>query len=322
MMFGAKARRAHRSATLQRNFRVRDDYAEWSESIPYKKMSLGDAACRRIVEACTISRMTNLLPHIMAGGESFFFRGGSTGVLCLHGFMASPAEIRWLGAHLAAQGYTVYAPRLPGHATDHHDMARQHWQDWYTAAVDALGILRSQCEQVFVVGHSMGGMLGLLLAANARVDGIAALATPVQFNNRSMAAAYWAKWLRPYTDQTDRSALLQTIHDEQTRRGEVVIGRVRHNLWSTAAVAELFALAGIVRGCLSSVEVPLLLVYSKADVTVSLDSRDTILANVKTQVVEQHTLEHSDHILPQDSERETVFALVADFIHRQSNPTP
>lgn len=258
----------------------------------------------------------------MSGGESFFFRGGSTGVLCLHGFMASPAEIRWLGKHLADLGSTVYGPRLPGHATNHRDMARQRWQDWYTTVEDALGILRTQCDKVFVVGHSMGGMLGLLLAANTQVDGLAALATPVLFTNPSMAAAHWAKWIRPYTDQTDTSALIQIILDEQARRGENAVGRVRHNLWSTAAVGELFALAGIVREQLSKVDVPLMLVYSEADKTVSLGNRDMIRARVKTQVVEQHTLKNSDHILPQDSERETVFQLVADFINRYSNPTP
>lgn len=258
----------------------------------------------------------------MPGGESFFFRGDSTGVLCLHGFMASPAEVRWLGKHLADLGSTVYGPRLPGHATDYRDMTRQRWQDWYAAVEDALALLRSQCKQVYVVGHSMGGMLGLLLAANTTVDGLAALAVPITFANRSMAAAPWAKWIRPYTDQTDRSKLVELINAEQTRRGENVIGRVRHNLWSTAAVGEIFALAGVVREYLPAVKVPLLAIYSEADQTVPLSNRDLLLSQVKSTVVEQHTLKQSDHILPQDSERDTVFQLVADFITRQSNPTP
>lgn len=256
----------------------------------------------------------------MPGGESFFFRGDSTGVLCIHGFMASPSEIRWLGAHLATNGRTVYGPRLPGHATDYHDMDRQRWQDWYCAVEDGLGVLRAQCERVFVVGHSMGGMLGLLLAANAQVDGLAALATPVMFPGRAMAAAGWVKLVRPYTDQTDIGPLIQTIKDEQTRRGEAVVGRVRYDQWSTAAIGEIYALSNVVRDCLPAVQAPLLLIYSEADKTVMLDNRDYVLAHVKTVPVEQHTLKQSDHILPQDSERETVFALVDEFINRHSNP--
>ena len=258
----------------------------------------------------------------MPGGDSFFFRGNTIGILCIHGFMASPAEILWLGKHLADGGYTVYGPRLPGHATDYHDMARQHWQDWYTAVQDALSVLRAQCEQVYVVGHSMGGMLGLLLAANSPIDGLAALATPVLFSNQAMANANLIKWIRPYTDQSDNSPFIQLIRDEQARRGETVVGRVRHSLWSTAAVGELFTLANVVQSCLSAVKVPLLLIYSEGDKTVGLNSRDSILAQVKSEKIEQHTLKQSDHILPQDSERETVFELVANFIKRSSNPSP
>ena len=258
----------------------------------------------------------------MPGGESFFFRGNGIGILCIHGFMASPSEIRWLGKHLADKGCTVYGPRLPGHATDHRDMARHHWQDWYATVEDALNVLRAQCERVFVIGHSMGGMLGLLLAAHAQIDGLAALATPVLFPSRAMATAHWIKWIRPYTDQTDSSSLIQIIRDEQARRGEAVVGRVRHNLWSTAAVGELFALSVAVQACLPNVQTPLMLIYSEADKTVGLNNRDFILAQVKTPTIEQHTLKHSDHILPQDSERETVFELVADFVNRHSNSRP
>lgn len=266
--------------------------------------------------------MTQLVPQITTGGESFFYRGNSVGVLCIHGFMASPAEIRWLGKHLANQGYTVYGPRLPGHATDYHDMSRQRWQDWYATVTDALGILRAQCDKVYVVGHSMGGMLGLLLAANAQVDGLAALATPVLFPARTVATAKWYKWVRPYLDQTDSSPLIQIIRDEQARRGEPVVGRIRHNQWSTAALGELFALADVVQTCLANVRTPLLLMYSQADTTVGLHNRDFIVAHAKSATIEQHTLQHSDHILPQDSERETVFAVVAEFIKRHSNYSP
>jgi carboxylesterase len=75
------------------------------------------------------------LPAIMPGAEPFFYRGGSRGILLLHGFTATPAETRWLGQHLGGEGYTVFGPRTPGHGTDPHDLARYRWQDWYAAAI-------------------------------------------------------------------------------------------------------------------------------------------------------------------------------------------
>jgi carboxylesterase len=255
----------------------------------------------------------------MIGAEPFFHRGGTVGSLCLHGFTASPAEVRWLSAHLAGQGMTVYAPRLAGHGTDYHDMARMRWRDWYNTALDGYHILRQQCEHVFVAGLSMGGMLGLLLAASFPVDGLAAMATPVMFRSRRMANAHRFKYIRRYTRQPDRGPLPDTIRQEQARRGEAVLGRVRYDDWSTGAVAELHRLAQVVRGQLPQVTAPLLLVYSENDKTVAQENQAIIAGEVSSSVIEQHLLHNTDHILVQDVEREIVFGLVADFIRRQSS---
>lgn len=262
--------------------------------------------------------MTSHPVSVLPGAEPFFYRGDGVGCLCLHGFMASPAEVRWLGVHLAAKGFTAYGPRLPGHGSDYRNMAQQRWQDWYGAALDGYHLLRAQCDQVFVAGHSMGGMLGLLLAANVSLAGLAALATPVIFRHRLMAWAKWLKYLQPFTDQTDRSSLPEKVRAEQARRNEALLGRVRYDRWSTAAVAEIYALATVVYEALPSVSTPLLLVYSQADSTVSLENRDLIAARVHSQQIETRTLQHSDHILPQDDEREQVFNWVSDFMRANS----
>ena len=53
--------------------------------------------------------------------------GGDVGCLVLHGFTATPSEVRWLAEHLAGQGHTVYAPRLAGHGTTPEALARTRW---------------------------------------------------------------------------------------------------------------------------------------------------------------------------------------------------
>lgn len=263
--------------------------------------------------------MTQSLPFILPGAEPYFARGNAIGCLCIHGFMASPSEMYWQAKYLAEQGYTVYAPRLPGHGGDYRAMARMRWQDWYDAVLNAWHVLRGQCQQVLVIGHSMGGMLSLLLAARVPVDGLVGLAAPVIFRNRLMANANWFKYLRPFTDQSDKTHLGRLVREEQARRGEPVNGRVRYDIWSTSAVYQLYRLAGVVREHLPGVTAPLLLVYSEGDQTVPLENRDYIVSRVSSPFIEQHTLQRSDHILTMDVERETVFQLVADFIARRMN---
>lgn len=264
--------------------------------------------------------MNTTFPTIKQGAEPYFHRGGDVGCLCLHGFMASPAEIYWLNEHLAGQGYTVYAPRLPGHGIDYRLMRRVGWRDWYVAALDAYQVLRAQCKQVFLVGHSMGGMLSLLLASEGLGDGAAVLAAPVMFQVRTMSIAHWLKYVLYYTDQTDRSPLPELIRAEQQRRGQTVTGRVRYDRWATSAVAEIYQLAGVVRSRLAEVKSPLLLVYSEGDKTAPPENMLMILDNVRTANREYHLIAEGGHILPQDVARETVFAYVSDFIARNSTP--
>src|SRR3990172_3152864 len=97
--------------------------------------------------------------------EPFFFRGGPVGCLLIHGFTSTPKEMRWLGEYLAGQGHTVYGVRLAHHATQPADMNRSRWHDWFYSAVDGWHILRDQCERVFPIGLSMGGVTALKLAA-------------------------------------------------------------------------------------------------------------------------------------------------------------
>ena len=49
------------------------------------------------------------------GAKPFFFKGGSEGVLLIHGYTGAPGEMRLLGEFLHSRGYTVLGVLLPGH---------------------------------------------------------------------------------------------------------------------------------------------------------------------------------------------------------------
>jgi len=97
-----------------------------------------------------------------------------TAVIAIHGFTASPIVTRPLGQYLAAAGYTVEVPLLPGHGTSHHDLAETRYDDWVGAVDRLLGHFAARCDRVVLVGHELGGTIALDLAAR-RPDEIAAL---------------------------------------------------------------------------------------------------------------------------------------------------
>ena len=49
--------------------------------------------------------------------QSFHFLGGETGILLIHGFTASPIDLKPIGEIFHNWGYTVNAPLLTGHGT-------------------------------------------------------------------------------------------------------------------------------------------------------------------------------------------------------------
>ena len=96
---------------------------------------------------------------VIPTAEPFFFRGGPTACLLIHGFTGAPKEMRWMGEYLAGQGYSVLGVRLAGHATKPADLIRTRWQDWLASVEDGYHLLQGDCAQIFVCGLSMGGIL-------------------------------------------------------------------------------------------------------------------------------------------------------------------
>ncbi|MBK9121782.1 MAG: alpha/beta fold hydrolase [Chloroflexi bacterium] len=253
---------------------------------------------------------------IMPGAEPIFARGGPLGILLMHGFSASPHEVLWWAQHLAADGHTVYAPRLAGHGTNPRNMARMHWQDWTASAADAYHMLAQQCERVVVGGLSMGAALSLITADSFEVAGVMALAAPlVPFPNLTPRKMRIAKLFQPFTDQTDRGPFADRVLEQQQERGERPLGRVRYGLWSSAAVEQLTFVMANARESLPHIMAPVLAVYSKGDETVRPHHLDALKTGLtRSTRVETHLLETSGHILTQDIEKETVFALSSAFV--------
>lgn len=100
--------------------------------------------------------------------------GRRVGVLLSHGFTGQPASMKPWGEHLAALGYGVSVPRLPGHGTTWQECNTTTWADWYGELTRAFDALCLENDAVVIGGLSMGGALALRLAADhpERVSGV------------------------------------------------------------------------------------------------------------------------------------------------------
>src|SRR5260370_12641590 len=100
----------------------------------------------------------------MAGAEPFFADGGPVGMVLCHGFSGTRQSLGPWAETLAAAGFAVALPRLPGHGTRWPDMNVTTWTDWCGELERAFDRWRQGRDQVFACGLSMGGPLALRLA--------------------------------------------------------------------------------------------------------------------------------------------------------------
>ena len=121
-----------------------------------------------------------MVPSILKGGEPFFFPGHEPGCLILHGFTASPQEVRGLGVHLASEGFTVLGVRLFGHGTKREDMVRSRSLDWHASAEDGYHLLSNICKTIIPIGLSLGGALAMSIAHGFPVAGFVSMSTPIR----------------------------------------------------------------------------------------------------------------------------------------------
>jgi esterase/lipase len=110
------------------------------------------------------------------------------GVVLVHGFLASPAELRELGQTLYERGHPVLGVRLKGHGTSPWDLRERSWEDWLDSVQVGCGIMAGIAERYCLIGFSTGGGLALLSAAaqSSGVEGVVAVSVPMIFRNKNM----------------------------------------------------------------------------------------------------------------------------------------
>ncbi|MFJ5548220.1 MULTISPECIES: carboxylesterase [unclassified Streptomyces] len=243
---------------------------------------------------------------VLPGAEPFRHEGGEVGVLLCHGFTGSPQSLRPWAEFLAARGLTVSLPLLPGHGTRWQDMQLTGWQDWYAEVDRALRELLDRCEQVFVMGLSMGGALTLRLAARHgdAVSGIV-LVNPANKVHDKLAV------LLPVVKHVVRSA--PGIASDIAKPGSEEVG---YDRVPTRAAHSLREFLKLVDAELPQVTQPVLLLHSPQDHVVPPADSARVLSRISSSDVTETLLEQSYHVATLDHDADRIFQDSFEFVAR------
>ncbi len=234
---------------------------------------------------------------VQPGSEPFAYDGGKVGALMVHGFTGSPYSMRPWGEYLAENGLAVLGPRLPGHGTRWQEMNLTRWQDWYGEVERGFDTLRGRCDQVFVMGLSMGGTLSLRLAEEKGDD----LAGVVTVNASLLTLRKDAKIL-PFLAKFVPS--VKAIGDDIKKPGVTEQAYDRTPLRAAASLAKLWR---VTQADLGKITQPLLAFRSAEDHVVEPASGALLLSAVGSTDVREVILQNSYHVATLDNDAPFVF---------------
>ena len=248
--------------------------------------------------------MTALIP----GAEPWsHVADGPHGALVLHGFTGNPGSMRGVAEALAAAGFHVEMPLLPGHGTTVDDMVPTRWADWAGAAEAAYSTLAARAQRTVVVGLSMGGALTLRIGADhPEVAGLVCINPATQ------------------PQPPEVVAMLQGMVDAGTELmpaigSDIADPDAHESAYDATPLRALLSLVGDglapLAGEYPRMRIPLLLMNSPQDHVVDPGQAEFLAANYGGPV-ERITLERSYHVATQDYDKELIFESTVAFAQR------
>jgi len=228
--------------------------------------------------------------------------------LCLHGLTGTPYEVRPVAEALVARGVRARGPWMAGHEEGAEVLAKTSCQAWVEGARSELAALRAEHDRVFLVGMSMGGLVGLRLAETEEVDAIVVIGTPLVF--------------APPIPQI-LPILRRFVSSRAKKNGSDIrdpAARSRHpglSVMPFAAVAELISLQSQVIPDLARVRAPILVAHGRLDRTARPRDAERILEGVGSSEKELFYLERSGHVATVDYDGPALARAAADFLGRR-----
>lgn len=250
-------------------------------------------------------------------GAPFFYRTDKpkkerVGVLLIHGFSASPAEMKVLGDHLFEKGYEVFGVRLPGHGTSPADLKERDREEWIKEVKLGISLMKHHCNRLFIAGNSMGALVGLIAmsTSHAEIAGYVAIAPAFKIKDKRIAFV-------SYLDSAQRFyelfAKLKTEWPYQSSRPENP--HINYCSLPYHGLYELYQITKEAPAYIDKLTIPTLFIQAKNEFTVDPEATYEVFNKVPAEKKELLRVDETRHVLTLDSTL-PVFKAISDFLER------
>ncbi|HEX9766534.1 MAG TPA: alpha/beta fold hydrolase [Nitriliruptorales bacterium] len=252
----------------------------------------------------------------MEGAEGWSATGtgdrARVGIAVVHGFTGNPISVRPTGERLHAEGWTVEVPRLPGHGTSWRDLAMTRWEDWLGTVNGVVDDLVGRCDQVVLIGLSMGGALCLDVATRRpdEIAGVAAINTPILPRDGLLArAAPLLRWVVPVVPRD--------LADLPT--GDIAMEGADEHAYALVPAASGLSLnraLPAIRSRLDRLTMPVLVAWSPQDHTVPPKNSQWLVEQLEERDVTTFVCERSYHVATLDHDADDLHDALVAFVAR------
>jgi carboxylesterase len=222
---------------------------------------------------------------------------GNTAVLLVHGIYGSPQQFCAIAQHLHALGVASRTVLLKGHGGSGRDFRLANGAAWQETVQEEAAQLKNRYPHVFLMGHSMGGLLCLQEALRNGADGVMTLCAPLSVKVGFSQITMTARMLlgNPAHDD-ERMRCYRRVNSVKATFFESVLGIIRF--------FDLFVQMKLAKEAAKSLQTPTLILQSRHDESVWLQSA-LELHKLLGQTSRLVFLEHSTHAYypPEDEQR-------------------
>lgn len=270
-------------------------------------------------------------PEIPPERHAYTLAGGPVGCLMLHGFMGSPKSSRPLGEHLHAHGLTVHCPLLPGHGHLPERLREASHRAWIETAEEGLATLRQHCQEIVLIGHSMGAVLAAHLARPRHAVRALVLIAPLyQPPSRVFYLMRLLRYVQPYVyplrfKQVDARLIRARVLDFDPTLNlsdpEVQAWLPQATRIPTAALDEMCKMAHFGRQRWSQVQTPTLVLQGDHDPATQPGATEKLFSQLATADKQLRIFARAGHELMRsfDPAHVEAWQMIVAFIQRHTS---
>ena len=236
------------------------------------------------------------------------------GILIVHGFASSLDSVIEIEPPLKFLGFPIRMPVLRGHGGKSPETLHGvTWHDWVADADGALKDLLTEVERVIIVGHSMGGLIALKLAADHPdvVDSIILAAAAIHLAS-PLASGHILHFLVPLIIRLFRKWDLPPVYtDKSLARNDT-----NYHWAPMDSIVSFLELSEETCRFLPEIRVPALILQSRKDTTVAPESAEIIYKRISTPTEQKKIIwfDETEHEMFRDCEREAIIKAIVGYV--------